>query len=82
VISNHLQQGAPGATPDDGKQRQAAATGEPQAPTGERPAFVIEIWASPQLREQDPRRPLSLREALDAGRGPASRSEPELEPEP
>jgi hypothetical protein len=82
VISSNPQHEAPGATPDDGQQRQTAAIGEPQDKTHRQPAFVIEIWTSAQLREQDPRRPVSLREALDAGRGPASRGEPELEPEP
>jgi len=82
VISSHPQQGAPGATPDDGKQPPPAAIGEPQDQTRRQPAFAIEIWASPQLREQDPRRPLSLREALNAGRRPASRREPDPEPEP
>jgi hypothetical protein len=33
-----------------------------------RPAYVIEIDISPQLRERHPERPLSLREALETGR--------------
>ena len=81
MTSSGPRRGAPGARPDDGKQRQAAAIREPQD-QARRPTFVIEIWASPQLREQNPGRPLSLREALDAGRGPAPRREPEPDPEP
>jgi hypothetical protein len=77
-----MRQEPQAARPDGGKQRQAVAISEPPAQTGRRPEFVVEIWASPQLREQNPGRPLSLREALDAGRGPASRTEPELDPEP
>jgi hypothetical protein len=73
----------PGALPGGDKHRQAAAAGEPRDRDGRRPEYVIEIWASPQLRDQDPGRALSLSEALDAGRQPAARRdvEPDLEPE-
>ena len=81
MTSSDPRHGASGARPV-GDKRQAAAIGEPQDQTRRRPTLVIEIWASPQLREQNPGRPLSLREALDAGRGPAPRREPEPDPEP
>jgi hypothetical protein len=35
---------------------------------GRRPEYVVEIYISPQMRELDPGRPLSLLEALEAGR--------------
>jgi hypothetical protein len=62
---------------------------EPEEPSGvsradpaaARPEFVIELWASPQLRERNPGRPLSLYEALEAGREPAPGREPEPDPE-
>jgi hypothetical protein len=81
VTSGGPRHGAPGARPD-GDKRQAAATGEPQDQTGGRPKFVVEIWASPQLRVRDPGRPLSLCEVLDAGCETASGKEPEPDPEP
>ena len=43
------------------------------------PDFVIEIAISPQLRDRDPGRPLSLQEALEVGHQPQARAEP---PEP
>jgi hypothetical protein len=79
-------QPAPGARPEAGKQRQDAATAEPQHRDGRPPTFAIEIWASPQLREQNPGRALSLSEALEAGHQPAAHRDrephPELEIEP
>jgi hypothetical protein len=75
-------QRAPVTRPAGGKQRPAPAIHEPRRQTGRRPEFVIEIWASPRLRERDPDRVLSLREALEAGRRPAPRTEPEPDPEP
>lgn len=66
------------ARPESDKQRQAAAFREP----ADRPRFVVEIWASPQLREQHPDRPLSLCEAIEGGREPAPRREPEPDREP
>jgi hypothetical protein len=80
MTSDDPRQGTQAATPEGGKH-QAAAIRQPQDRNGRRPEFVIEIWASPQLRAQDPGRPPSLCEAL--GRGPATRREPEpdLEPE-
>jgi hypothetical protein len=74
VTPSDLRPGAEAARPESGKQRQAAATREP----GDPPEFAVEIWASPQLREQHPDRPLSLCEALEAAR----ESEPGREPEP
>jgi hypothetical protein len=74
------RQPAPGAQPEPGKQRQDAATAEPQHRDGRPPTFVIEIWASLQLREQSPGRALSLSEAL--GRQPAARMDREPDPEP
>ena len=55
---------------------------EPGHQTGRRPEYAIEIWASPQLRERDPDRALSLLEALEAGREPAPGRPPEPDPEP
>jgi hypothetical protein len=75
------RQAATGAPPDDDKQR-AAATSEPRNCSGRRPEYVIEIWASPQLRDKDPGRPLSLAEALQAGRQPAAGRDREPDPEP
>ena len=77
------QQPAPGARPEAGKQRHEAVTAEPQHRDDRPPTFVIEIWASPQLREQNPGRALSLSEALEAGHQPAARRdcEPDTEPE-
>jgi hypothetical protein len=86
MIPGDPRPGAPAARPEGDKQPQAAAIREPQDQTGRRPKFVVEIWASPQLHDQNPGRPPSLCEALDAGREPAPRSEPgpdpDLEPEP
>ena len=76
------RQPAPGARPEAGQQRQDAATAEAQHRDGRPPTFVIEIWASPQLREQDPGRALSLSEALEAGHQPAARRDREPDPEP
>jgi hypothetical protein len=81
VTSGGRRRGVPGARPV-GDKRQAAAIGEPQDQAGGRPKFVVEIWASPQLRERDPGRPLSLCEVLDAGRETASGKEPGPDPEP
>ena len=72
---------APGAPPDSDKQ-QAAAIREPQDRSSRRPEYVIEIWASPQLRQQNPGRALTLSEALEAGRQPAARGDREPDPEP
>jgi hypothetical protein len=80
VTASNPRQAAPSALPDGNKQPQAAATGEPQDRNDGRPKFVIEIWASPQLREQDPGRALSLSEAL--GHRPAARRDREPDPEP
>jgi hypothetical protein len=74
------RQPAPGALPDGDKQRHDAVTAEPQHRDGRPPTFVIEIWASPQLRKQDPSRALSLSEAL--GRQPAAHRDREPDPEP
>ena len=82
MTSRDPRQGTQAARPDDRNQAQTAQNRELQDQTGRRPAFVIEIWASPQLRERNSGRPLSLREALDAGREPAPRREPEPDPEP
>jgi hypothetical protein len=71
---------APDARSDGDKQRQEAASRELQDRTGRRPTFVIEIWASPQLRKQNPGRALSLSEAL--GRQLAARRDREPDPEP
>ena len=67
------------ARPESDKQRHAAAIREPADP----PEFAVEIWASPQLREQHPDRPLSLCEALEAAREsePGRVPEPDREPE-
>jgi hypothetical protein len=58
-----------------------------QQPAGSRaPAYVIELWASPELRARNPARPLSLAEALEAAHGYAAGldrdPDPELEAEP
>jgi hypothetical protein len=81
VTAHDPRHGARAARPEDGKQRQTPAIREPRDHASGRPTFVIELWASPQLREQNPGRPLSLREALDGGREPASRREPVPEPD-
>jgi len=80
VTATGPRQPAPGPRPEAGEQRQDAATAEPQHRDGRPPTFLIEIWASPQLREQDPGRALSLSEAL--GRRPATRRDREPDPEP
>jgi hypothetical protein len=80
MTANDPRQTAPGARPVGGKQQQAAAIREPQDQTGSTPKFVIEVWASPRLHDQNPRRALSLEEAL--GRGPAPHREPEPDPQP
>jgi hypothetical protein len=82
MTSSGPGQAAEPATPESGTQQQAAAIREPQDQTGSPPKFVIEIWASPRLRDQNPSRPFSLDEALGAGRGLAPRREPEPAPEP
>jgi hypothetical protein len=86
VTDTGPRQAAPGAQPDDGKRPQAAAIGQPRDRTGRRPQFVVEIWASPQLRDRDPNRALSLSEVLEAGRQPAAggdrEPDPQLEIEP
>ena len=74
MTPSDLRPRAGAARPESGKQRQTAAIREP----ADRPEFAVEIWASPQLREQRPDRPLSLYEALEAAR----ESEPDREPEP
>jgi hypothetical protein len=76
VTASDPRHGAQAARPEDGKQPQTSAGREPQEQTSRWPAFVIELWANPQLREQNPGRPLSLREALGAGREPTSHKEP------
>ena len=76
------RQPAPGARPEGGKQWQDAATAEPQHRDGRPPTFVIEVWASPQLRNQNPGRAPSLSEALQAGRQPAAGRDVERDPEP
>ena len=70
----------PSAQPEAGRQRHEAVTAEPQHRNDRPPTFVVEIWASPQLREQNPGRALSLSEAL--GRQPAARRDREPDPEP
>ena len=76
----------PRAQPEAGRQRHEAVTAEPQHRDDRPPTFAIEIWASPQLREQNPGRALSLSEALEAGHQPAAHRnrepDPELEIEP
>jgi len=82
MTGNDPQHAASSAQPDGDKQRQEAASREPQDRTGRRPQFVIEIWASPQLREHNPGRAPSLSEVLEAGRQAAARDrEPDPEPE-
>jgi len=73
--------GAPAARPESDKQ-QAAAIGEPPDRSSRRPEFVIEIWASPQLRQQNPGRARTLSEALEAGCQPSPHRNPEPDPEP
>jgi hypothetical protein len=45
------------------------------------PEYVIEIYITPQLRQRDPARPLTLLEALDTGR-PAPKAAARDAPEP
>ena len=80
MTASDPREAAPDGRPEGDKQRPEAANHEMQNRTGRRPEFVIEIWASPQLREQDPGRALSLSEAL--GRQPAARRDREPDPEP
>jgi hypothetical protein len=54
VTASDPREAAPDARSEVDKQRQEAASRELQDRTGRRPEFVIEIWASPQLREQNP----------------------------
>jgi hypothetical protein len=79
VTATGPRHGTPGVRPDADQQRQDAAAAEPQHRDGRPPTFVIEIWASPQLREQNPGRALSLSEAL--GCQPAARKDREPDPE-
>ena len=67
-----------------GDASRAAAAAGPWDRIGWHPDHVIEIAISPQLRERDPHRPLSLLEALQAGHpaGPQPAAEPDTEPEP
>lgn len=49
-------------------------------PAGSRaPAYVIELWASPDLRATNPARPLSLAEALEVAHGDAVGLDRDLE---
>jgi hypothetical protein len=64
------------------QQPQAPKAGERLARDGRPPQSAIEIWASPQLREQNPGRPLSLSEALQSGRRSAASKGREPDPEP
>lgn len=80
MIASDPRDATPDALSEGDKQRQEAASRELQDRTGRRPTFVIEIWASPQLREQKPGRALSLSEAL--GRQPAAPRDREPDPEP
>ena len=73
--------GMPSARPEAGKQRHEAVTAEPQHRDDSPPTFVIEIWASPQLRQQNPDRAQSLSEAIKAGRHPAAHRDREPDPE-
>ena len=86
MTASDPREAAPAARSEGDKQRQEAASRELQDRTGRRPTFVIEIWASPQLREQNPGRALSLSEALEAGHQRAAyrdrEPDPELEIEP
>jgi hypothetical protein len=81
VTANDPGQAARGAHPDGDKQPQAAPAAEPQDRTGRQPQFVIEIWASPQLRQQNPDRAQSLSEAIKAGRHPAAHRDREPDPQ-
>ena len=65
--------------PEVGDQRQDAATADPPHRGGRPPQFAVEVWASPQLRNQDPGRALSLSKAL--GRATSTDPEPDREPE-
>jgi hypothetical protein len=44
--------------------------------------WAIEVWIHPQLREWNPRRPLSLWEALEVGHDREPRRQPERDLEP
>jgi hypothetical protein len=73
----------PQAPPQVGDQRQGAATADPPHRSGRPQQFAVEVWASPQLRNQDPGRDLSLAEALGRAAAPTDPEpgpEPELEP--
>jgi hypothetical protein len=80
MTASDPREAAPDVRPEDDKQRQEAASHELQDRTGRGPKFAIELWASPQLRKQNPGRALSLSEAL--GRQPAARRDREPDPEP
>ena len=58
----------------------AATTGDARRDIGgASPEYVIDVWASDQLRlEHGP----SLWQVLEAGRSPAPRAEPQPDPEP
>ena len=76
----------PRPRPRAGRRQQAAPTSGPAEPwdrIGWHPDHVLEIAISPQLRQADPGRPLSLLEALELSRPPrqpAAEPEPEAEP--
>jgi hypothetical protein len=80
MTASDPREAAPDGRREGDKQRQEAAKRELQDRTGRRPEFAIEIWASPQLRKQNPGRAPSLSEAL--GRHPAGRRDREPDPEP
>ena len=79
MTASDPREAAPDVRPEGDKQPQEAASRELQERTGRRPKFVIEVWASPQLRNQDPGRALSLSKAL--GRATSTDPEPDREPE-
>jgi hypothetical protein len=83
VTATGPQHRPPQAQPGAGNQRPDTATADPQHCGGKPPQFVIEVWASPQLRNQVPSRAPSLAEALArpaTPRDPEPDREPELEP--
>jgi len=60
-----------------------SAPGPGESGNSRRPAYVVEIDISPQLRERHPERPLTLREALETGRpAPPVRAALSLQAEP
>ena len=80
MTASDPREAAPDERPEDDKQRREAASRELQDRTNTGPKFVIELWASPQLRKQNPGRALSLSEVL--GRQPAACTDREPDPEP